>query len=129
MPRFDSKDDSNGGWEDTYTVRSGDTLSGIAALAGVTVEELAQMNGISDASAIVVGTQLRVPHEIETRAFEDRSGDNSGHGNGSDDQGNSGSGGHNDDHNDDNSGSGSSHDNSGSGSSHDNSGSGSHSDD
>jgi LysM repeat protein len=44
-----------------YTVRPGDTLSGIAANAGVTPEALAAMNGLSPDSGVVSGTALKLP--------------------------------------------------------------------
>lgn len=43
-----------------YTVKSGDTLSGIAAKYGATYQKLAQMNGIADPNRIYVGQKLRV---------------------------------------------------------------------
>ena len=43
-----------------YTVRSGDTLSGIAAKYGTTYQKLAQMNGIANPNKIYVGQKLRV---------------------------------------------------------------------
>ncbi|WNG21544.1 LysM peptidoglycan-binding domain-containing protein [Cystobacter fuscus] len=45
----------------SYTVRSGDTLSGIAQRYGTTVSALAQANGISNPNLIQVGQKLRVP--------------------------------------------------------------------
>ena len=45
----------------TYTVRSGDTLSGIAAAHGTTWKVLAQLNTIKDPSALRVGTILQLP--------------------------------------------------------------------
>lgn len=45
----------------TYTVRRGDTLSGIAAEFGTTVKELADLNDISDPSRLRVGQVLRLP--------------------------------------------------------------------
>ena len=44
-----------------YTVRSGDTLSGIARRLGVGVSELASANGIDDPNQIRIGESLRVP--------------------------------------------------------------------
>jgi LysM repeat protein len=44
-----------------YTVRLGDTLSGIAANAGVGVAELAAVNGLDPAGIIVTGTTLTLP--------------------------------------------------------------------
>ena len=44
-----------------YTVKPGETLSGIAAAAGVPVEALAAMNGISPDSQVIAGTALKLP--------------------------------------------------------------------
>ena len=44
----------------TYTVRSGDTLSSIAAKFGTNYQTLASLNGISDPNLIYVGQALRV---------------------------------------------------------------------
>lgn len=44
----------------TYTVRSGDTLSGIAAMYGTTYQELAELNGISDPDLIYPGQKIKV---------------------------------------------------------------------
>ena len=43
-----------------YTVRSGDTLSGIAARYGTTYQHLAQVNGIANPNLIFVGQKIRV---------------------------------------------------------------------
>lgn len=43
-----------------YTVKSGDTLSGIAAKYGTTYTKLARMNGISNPNKIYVGQKIRV---------------------------------------------------------------------
>ena len=44
----------------TYTVQSGDTLSEIAARYGMSVSEIASLNGISDANFIYVGQVLKL---------------------------------------------------------------------
>lgn len=46
---------------DTYTVRSGDTLSEIAAAWGVSVSDLAAYNGISNPNVINVGQVIKKP--------------------------------------------------------------------
>lgn len=46
---------------DTYTVRSGDTLSEIAAAWGVSVSDLAAYNGISNPDVINVGQVIKKP--------------------------------------------------------------------
>ena len=43
-----------------YTVKSGDTLSAIAARYGTTYQKIAQMNGISNPNRIYAGQRLRV---------------------------------------------------------------------
>ena len=43
-----------------YTVKSGDTLIGIAAKFGVTVTQLQQWNGISDPNRIYVGQVFKI---------------------------------------------------------------------
>ncbi len=44
----------------TYIVKSGDTLSGIAAKYGTTYQKLAQINGIADPNKIYAGQVIRV---------------------------------------------------------------------
>jgi soluble lytic murein transglycosylase-like protein len=44
-----------------YTVRPGDTLSGIASRLGVSASALAHANGITDPNRVFAGRQLRVP--------------------------------------------------------------------
>lgn len=44
-----------------YTVRAGDTLSGIAAAHGTTVAVLVALNGVSNPDRIMVGQVLRLP--------------------------------------------------------------------
>jgi lysozyme len=45
----------------TYTVKSGDTLGGIAARYGVSANELAEVNQIADPNKIYVGQVLTIP--------------------------------------------------------------------
>jgi LysM repeat protein len=45
----------------TYTVKPGDTPTGIAATLGVDVDELMAANPDADASALTVGEELKVP--------------------------------------------------------------------
>jgi len=45
----------------TYRIRSGDTLSGIAAQFGTTVRKLSKLNGIDDPTRIRVGMVLQIP--------------------------------------------------------------------
>ena len=54
------KIDGRGSGAVYYTVRSGDTLSGIAAKYGTTYQKLAQMNGIASPNKIYAGQKLRV---------------------------------------------------------------------
>lgn len=44
----------------TYTVKSGDTLSGIAAKYGTTYQAIASLNGISNPNKIYVGQKLKI---------------------------------------------------------------------
>ena len=54
------KIDGKGSGAVYYTVRTGDTLSGIAAKYGTTYQKIAQMNGIANPNKIYVGQKLRV---------------------------------------------------------------------
>jgi len=45
----------------TYTIKSGDTLSGIAQSNGVSVNELVQLNGLGNADVLAVGQVLKLP--------------------------------------------------------------------
>jgi soluble lytic murein transglycosylase-like protein len=44
-----------------YTVRPGDTLSGLAAQSGVSVDAIAAMNGLDPDGVLVAGTLLKLP--------------------------------------------------------------------
>ena len=44
-----------------YTVRPGDSLSGIAATAGVSMQQLAWMNGLDPGKYLLAGTVLKLP--------------------------------------------------------------------
>jgi LysM repeat protein len=44
-----------------YTVRAGDSLSGIAATAGVSMQQLAWMNGLDPDNYLLIGTVLKLP--------------------------------------------------------------------
>lgn len=50
----------SGGGSVYYTVKSGDTLSGIAAKYGTTYQKIASMNGIANPNIISIGQKLRV---------------------------------------------------------------------
>jgi LysM repeat protein len=49
-----------------YVVQSGDSLAGIAGLFNSTVEEIVKVNELTDANAIFVGQQLKVPVNLVT---------------------------------------------------------------
>lgn len=51
---------TSGSYRTSYTVRSGDTLSGIAERFGVTVDELCKWNDISNPNKIYVGQVLKL---------------------------------------------------------------------
>ena len=50
----------NAGNKKYCTIKSGDTLSGIAAKYGTSYQKVAQLNGISNPNVIYVGQKLRV---------------------------------------------------------------------
>jgi murein DD-endopeptidase MepM/ murein hydrolase activator NlpD len=52
----------------TYTVRDGDTLSGVALATDTTVEELQRMNGLANPNTLQVGQQLYILRTIDGRA-------------------------------------------------------------
>ena len=51
--------------QETYTVKPGDTLYGISNQFGVSVTELAELNGIKG-SNLSIGTVLKIPINIGT---------------------------------------------------------------
>jgi soluble lytic murein transglycosylase-like protein len=51
-----------------YTVRYGDTLSGLAATAGVPLTQMAQMNGLDPDKPLLAGTVLKLPTGSPTPA-------------------------------------------------------------
>ncbi len=53
-------------WTARYTIQSGDTMSGIAGRARLTLDELAAGNCIADVRRIVVGQVLNVPFRLVT---------------------------------------------------------------
>lgn len=73
IPDYAGKADSGGGTspgpasggqtdeEQIYIVKAGDTLSAIASQYGITYQELASYNGISDPDSINVGQEIRIP--------------------------------------------------------------------
>lgn len=50
----------NAGNKKYYTIKSGDTLSGIAAKYETTVNAIAQLNGIENPNLIIAGDTIRV---------------------------------------------------------------------
>ena len=58
-PAAQYSSDGQGGSGGTYVVQAGDTLSGIAAELGTTVEDLAATNGIEDPNLLYAGETLR----------------------------------------------------------------------
>jgi len=51
-----------------YVVRRGDTLSAIAARSGVSARQIAWMNGLGSAQALIAGTALKLPTEPPSAA-------------------------------------------------------------
>lgn len=55
-----SSSSSSSSVEKTYVVKEGDTLSGIANSHGMTVAQLAELNGISDSESVDAGQTLKL---------------------------------------------------------------------
>lgn len=53
--------------ETVYTVKSGDTLSGIASKYGTTYQKLAEYNGIKSPNLIYVGQKIKIPGATTTK--------------------------------------------------------------
>jgi len=51
-----------------HVVSPGETVSGVAARYGVTVQAVVRANGLADADLIVTGERLRVPQQVVTRS-------------------------------------------------------------
>lgn len=58
--KYHEAQDIINGKDRTYTVQSGDTLSGIAAQYGTTWQKLQQINGIANANLIYPGQQIKI---------------------------------------------------------------------
>ncbi|MFN8498799.1 MAG: LysM peptidoglycan-binding domain-containing protein [Anaerolineae bacterium] len=56
---------------DTYTIKSGDTLSGIADRLDVPMSALISANGITDPGKIRIGQVLKIPAQVDTSAPTD----------------------------------------------------------
>lgn len=59
----------------TYTVKSGDTLSGIANMFGTTYQKLAEINGIADPNKIYPGQILKINGTSSSTTYTVKSGD------------------------------------------------------
>lgn len=66
---------SNSNTSGTYTVKSGDTLSGIAAKYGTTYQSLASLNGIYAPYVIYPGQSLKVNGTSSSKQYTVKSGD------------------------------------------------------
>ncbi len=56
--------------EETYIVQKGDTLNKIVKKYGVTVEEIAALNGIADPNRIYTGQKLKIPARLQINSLE-----------------------------------------------------------
>lgn len=67
-PSLAAAGDAQPGWEGRYTMRNGDSLTGIAIRHRVTVDELMRANGITDPTKVWAGAILNVPAQPEAPA-------------------------------------------------------------
>lgn len=68
-PSGDGSGDGSGSGpsvQGAYTVRAGDSLSGLAAQVGVPAQAIAQMNGIDPGGHLITGTVLKLPTGAQT---------------------------------------------------------------
>lgn len=68
LQQFDTPQATKPAESDTYTVRSGDTLSGIASRYGTTYQALAALNGIVNPNLIYPGQVLQLPKSTSAPA-------------------------------------------------------------
>ena len=61
IPESGTQPPADSGAATTYVVKAGDNLYRIALAFGITYQQLAQYNGISDPNDIIVGQVLRIP--------------------------------------------------------------------
>ena len=66
MSDIENEAPSQSGNTDTYIVKAGDTLSGIASKYNTTVDKLVSINGISNPNLISVGQVLKLKGELST---------------------------------------------------------------
>lgn len=64
------KEQTNQNTETIYTVKSGDTLSGIAKKYGTTYQKIASYNGIKNPNLINVGQKIKIPVSSGTVSFK-----------------------------------------------------------
>ena len=72
VPNTENPNDSMNTETITYTVQSGDTLSSIASRYGTTVQELVDINGLSNPNLIYPGEVLRITTNSTTHGSETR---------------------------------------------------------
>ena len=58
-----------------HVVNPGETLSGVAARYGVSIDSIVEANGLADADLIISGERLRIPQRVVTRAHRVKAGE------------------------------------------------------